>query len=160
LIAAFFGAKDLGLIGRLFSDGTNVQQSFELSKPGDTFTLALNPTRRGTYRYQARLRFDDKNTTEGEESQSGRFTITETLCRADKILEMSDIELRAGSKTFTYSALGRYGKEIRLPLGKKRSSVCLKIAVEELSQPVVSNAAIHVYALNTRPCWFIECLLD
>ncbi|WP_427452450.1 hypothetical protein [Litorimonas sp. WD9-15] len=160
LAATYVAAKNLGLIGRLFSDGLNASETFPLFQVGDAFQLKLEPNWRGTYRYNAILKFGDKSTPEGNKSQSASFKIKETLCDTGKLLGVEDIELEADSKKYTHFSLGRYGKEIRLPLGQKRLAVCLNVSVENLSEPVVQTAALNIYAVNTRPCWFVECLLD
>jgi len=138
----------------------NAKQLFSLSQNDETFTLKLNPTWRGTYRYNVRFVFGDDIFTKGTGEQRGRFRIAETFCDTGSVIGQADIELKAGPNEATYSPLGRYGKEINLPLGQKREAVCINVTVLELSKPILPNASLNVFASNTRPCWFIECLLD
>lgn len=158
--AGYVLAKDYGLIGRMISDGVNTRERFELAKNGDIFTVKITPSRRGVYRYNARLTFGEANTTAEGYQQSGRFTLREIYCETAREIDITTINLNASARTFTYSALGRYGKEIRLPALKKRSDICLEVTTDALSSPVVDNAALSVLVTNMRPCWGIECLLD
>ena len=160
LFLAWFALKSFGLTGRQFSDGLNISEKFSITSIGQNFKLKIQPYKRGIYRYNASLVFDGKDFLSDNLTQDIKVKFTETICGSPEVIGSSILSIKSTPGRSSMNGLGRYGKVTKTGFIERSKPVCLQVEIVDLSQPLSPNLELKVYALNTRPCWGIECMLD
>jgi len=160
ILTFWFFAKALGLTGRQFSNGLNVSNLYTLSEINEGVTVQADPTFYGIYRYHADLEFEGKRSTEEGRTVDVTIGFKEYFCSSGRTIGESELSISVTGRRQSQNGFGPYGRLVKSGLLGKGKQICLDIWLDEVREGETTDVDLSVTVMNTRPCWFVECLLD
>ena len=152
--------KITGDIGRQFNNGLNTRDSFAITSVNDEFLFEINPTERGVYIYSAAFSYDKESVSLGPYTLEFEAKFTEKICGTTNALGSVTYNVKDTLEKQIYKGFPRYGKVVKAPFLTRSEAICLDIKVTKIPAIQMSDLKLRVSAHNTRPCWFVTCLLD
>jgi len=160
IVCTWMFLKNTGDIGRQFNNGLNTRDSFPITSIKDEFLFKISPTQKGVYIYSAAFSYDKESVSEGADTLEFEAKFTEKMCGTTNELGSVTYNVKDTGEKQIYKGFPRYGKVVKAPFLTRSEAICLDVKITKIPAIQMSDLKLGVSAHNTRPCWFVACLLD